>query len=260
MYWGLRPRALNTEICGLTRRRHSHTLAIIMEALAQEIATLTPDVVDRQRLLSMLGNAERNRAIQKNKEASKWVIQVGAALHKVGGDALPVAVRVFEHAVHLSSSLITVRRTTCALSSMRTTPSSGTYTRLGATEAATARRSRLRLPLAAAAARWRIAASWSSATSHCTRPSSSARKMREKYDATLKRWETALRAAGGGDSQGYAALLQATVSLLQEKCQGLTHGTIDDGPNLAAELRAKSSRKLFSGLRHTRSDQKAASL
>ena len=87
------------------------------------------------------------------------------------------------------------------------------------------------------------------------------RKMREKYDATLKRWETALRAAGGGDCpEGDVALLQATVSLLQEKCQGLTLGPSTTDRTSQPSSARKSSRKLFSGWRHTRSDQKAASL
>jgi hypothetical protein len=64
-----------------------------MEGLAQAITTLPPDAVDRQRLLECLGNAEKNRANGKVKEAAKWVMQVGAALHKKGGDALPLAVR-----------------------------------------------------------------------------------------------------------------------------------------------------------------------
>ena len=237
-----RPRALNTEICGLTRRRHSHTLAIIMEALAQEIATLPPDVVDRQRLLSMLGNAERNRAIQKNKEASKWVIQVGAALHKVGGDALPVAVRVFEHAVHLSKQLDNgAPNYMRAEFDANNTELGDAYTWLGATEAAIGKTVEAEASYKAAAR----AVEDRGVVEFCDKLLHQAiffrnRKMREKYDATLKRWETALRAAGGGDCpEGDVALLQATVSLLQEKCQGLTHGTIDDGPNLAAELRAK---------------------
>ena len=75
-----------------------------MEALARD-RRLPPDAVDRQRLLECLGNAERNVRVLKHKEASKWVMQVGAQLHKLGGDALKIAERVFQHAVFLAKQL-----------------------------------------------------------------------------------------------------------------------------------------------------------
>ena len=76
-----------------------------MEGLAQAITTLPPDAVDRQRLLECLGNAEKNRRNGKVKEAAKWVMQVGAALHKKGGEALPLAERTFQHSVFLAKQL-----------------------------------------------------------------------------------------------------------------------------------------------------------
>jgi hypothetical protein len=51
------------------------------------------------------------------------------------------------------------------------------------------------------------------------------RKMRDKYDAVLKRWENAIRDASCGECpEGDVALLQATVNLLQEKATGISHG------------------------------------
>ena len=76
-----------------------------MESLVNAITSLPPDAVDRERLLECLGNAERNRRGGRMREAAKWVMQVGATLHKKGGPAMPLAERVFQHAVHLAKQL-----------------------------------------------------------------------------------------------------------------------------------------------------------
>ena len=108
-----------------------------MEALAQAITTLPPDAVDRQRLLECLGNAERNVRVLKHKEASKWVMQVGAQLHKLGGDALKIAERVFQHAVFLAKQLDDGAPDFIAIEfESNNTELGDAYTWLGATEAA----------------------------------------------------------------------------------------------------------------------------
>ena len=108
-----------------------------MEALAQAIATLPPDAVDRQRLLECLGNAERNVRVLKHKEASKWVMQVGAQLHKLGGDALKITERVFQHAVFLAKQLDDGAPDFIAVEfESNNTELGDAYTWLGATEAA----------------------------------------------------------------------------------------------------------------------------
>ena len=108
-----------------------------MEALAQAITTLPPDAVDRQRLLECLGNAERNVRALKHKEASKWVMQVGAQLHKLGGDALKIAERVFQHAVFLAKQLDDGAPDFIAVEfESNNTELGDAYTWLGATEAA----------------------------------------------------------------------------------------------------------------------------
>ena len=76
-----------------------------MESLVNVITSLPPEAVDRQRLLECLGNAEKNRIGGRMREASKWIMQVGATLHKKGGPAMPLAERVFQHAVHLAKQL-----------------------------------------------------------------------------------------------------------------------------------------------------------
>ena len=67
-----------------------------MDSLVNAITSLPPDAVDRERLLECLGNAERNRRGGRMREAAKWVMQVGAMLHKKGGPAMPLAERARE--------------------------------------------------------------------------------------------------------------------------------------------------------------------
>ena len=146
-----------------------------MEALAQAITTLPPDAVDRQRLLECLGNAERNVRVLKHKEASKWVMQVGAQLHKLGGDALKIAERVFQHAVFLAKQLDDGAPDFIAIEfESNNTELGDAYTWLGATEAALGSRTRRRTTTEPRAAPSRSAAAWRSGTNFCTRRFSSA--------------------------------------------------------------------------------------
>ena len=109
-----------------------------MESLVNVITSLPPEAVDRQRLLECLGNAEKNRIGGRMREASKWIMQVGATLHKKGGPAMPLAERVFQHAVHLAKQLDGENPQEFLLVEQEgNNPELGdAYTWLGATEAA----------------------------------------------------------------------------------------------------------------------------
>ena len=73
----------------------------------------------------------------KLKEASKWVMNVGATLHKMGGASLPLAERTFQHSVFLAKQLDTnVPEYMHALLEGNNTELGDAYTWLGATESA----------------------------------------------------------------------------------------------------------------------------
>lgn len=229
-----------------------------MEALAQAITTLPPDAVDRQRLLECLGNAERNRRVLKNKEAAKWVMQVGASLHKLGGEALPLAERVFQHAVFLAKQLDDNAPVymQCEFE-QNNTELGDAFTWLGATEAALGKPSEAEnhYKSAAKAVEDRGCVEYGDKLLHQAIFFRN-RKMTDKYNAVIKKWEQKVLSAGNDDGEndreGDVALLQATCALLQEKSMGLSHlvggggGEANSkentqairGQTLAAELRA----------------------
>jgi len=226
-----------------------------MEALAQAITTLPPDAVDRQRLLECLGNAERNVRVLKHKEASKWVMQVGAQLHKLGGDALKIAERVFQHAVFLAKQLDDGAPDFIAIEfESNNTELGDAYTWLGATEAALGKPNEAEnhYRAAARAVEERGCVEVGDKLLHQAIFFRN-RKMREKYDAVMKKWETAiLRAGEGAEREGDVALLQATCALLQEKSMGVSHlvgGPGGGGPDSNENLRAIRGQTLAAELR-----------
>ena len=241
--------------------------AATMEALAQAITTLPPDAVDRQRLMQCLGNAERNVNVQKNKEASKWVMQVGASLHKLGGEALPLAERVFQHAVFLAKQLDdgAPEYMQCEFDG-NNTELGDAFTWLGATESALGKNveAENHYRAAAKAVEERGCVEFGDKLLHQAIFFRN-RKMKRQYDLVITRWENKVLVAGGvgvdgnkeahDGREGDVALLNATCSLLQEKSMGLAHlgamtTNTDEsdeqtkeaaalrGQTLAAELRA----------------------
>ena len=226
-----------------------------MEALAQAIATLPPDAVDRQRLLECLGNAERNVRVLKHKEASKWVMQVGAQLHKLGGDALRIAERVFQHAVFLAKQLDDGAPDFIAVEFENNNTELGdAYTWLGATEAALGKTNEAEnhYKAAARAVEERGCVEFGDKLLHQAIFFRN-RKMREKYDAVVKKWEASiLRAGEGPEREGDVSLLQATCALLQEKSMGASHlvgGPGGDGPDSKENARAIKGQTMAAELR-----------
>eukprot|EP00740_Mantoniella_antarctica_P016209 CAMPEP_0181383144 /NCGR_PEP_ID=MMETSP1106-20121128/21179_1 /TAXON_ID=81844 /ORGANISM="Mantoniella antarctica, Strain SL-175" /LENGTH=260 /DNA_ID=CAMNT_0023502737 /DNA_START=179 /DNA_END=957 /DNA_ORIENTATION=+ len=211
-----------------------------MEGLAQAITTLPPDAVDRQRLMECLGHAEKNRASGKLREAAKWVMQVGAALHKKGGDAMPLAKRTFEHAVSLAKQLDNNAPAYMLVELEGNSPDLGdAHTWLGATMSALDKPedAESHYKSAARAVEERSVVELGDKLLHQAIFFRN-RKMREKYDAVLRRWENAIRDAGGGECpEGDVALLQATVNMLQEKASGCAHAGTADGVRRAAAIR-----------------------
>ena len=191
-----------------------------MEALAQAISALPPDKIDRQQVLRCLGNAERNCRIKKHKEAAKWVIQVGAALHKTGAEALPIAERVFQHAVYLAKQLDDGSPDYMTVEFEANNVELGdAYTWLGATEAALGKltEAETHYQSAAKAVADRSVYEFGDKQLHQAIFFRN-RKMKDKYDATIKRWEAAIRAAGKADDrEGDVPLLQSTCALLRRK-------------------------------------------
>lgn len=210
-----------------------------MEALAQAISALPPDKVDRQQVLRCLGNAERNCRIKKHKEAAKWVIQVGAALHKTGAEALPIAERVFQHAVYLAKQLDDGSPDYMTVEFESNNVELGdAYTWLGATEAALGKlaEAETHYQSAAKAVADRSVYEFGDKQLHQAIFFRN-RKMKDKYDATIKRWEAAIRAAGKADDrEGDVPLLQSTCALLQEKAMGLCNDGVD-GVRQAVKIR-----------------------
>ena len=202
-----------------------------MEALAQAISALPPDKIDRQQVLRCLGNAERNCRIKKHKEAAKWVIQVGAALHKTGAEALPIAERVFQHAVYLAKQLDDGSPDYMTVEFEANNVELGdAYTWLGATEAALGKltEAETHYQSAAKAVADRSVYEFGDKQLHQAIFFRN-RKMKDKYDATIKRWEAAIRAAGKADDrEGDVPLLQSTCALLQEKAMGLCADGVDE--------------------------------
>jgi tetratricopeptide (TPR) repeat protein len=227
-----------------------------MEALAQAITTLPPDAVDRQRLLECLGNAERNVRALKHKEASKWVMQVGAQLHKLGGDALKIAERVFQHAVFLAKQLDDGAPDFIAVEfESNNTELGDAYTWLGATEAALGKTAEAEnhYKAAARAVEERGVVELGDKLLHQAIFFRN-RKMREKYDAVVKKWEQCILRAGeeGSDKEGDVALLHATCALLQEKSMGVSHlvgGAGGGGPDSKENLQAIKGQTLAAELR-----------
>lgn len=210
-----------------------------MEALAQAISALPPDKIDRQQVLRCLGNAERNCRIKKHKEAAKWVIQVGAALHKTGAEALPIAERVFQHAVYLAKQLDDGSPDYMTVEFEANNVELGdAYTWLGATEAALGKltEAETHYQSAAKAVADRSVYEFGDKQLHQAIFFRN-RKMKDKYDATIKRWEAAIRAAGKADDrEGDVPLLQSTCALLQEKAMGLCADGVD-GVRQAVKIR-----------------------
>ena len=213
-----------------------------MEGLAHAITALPPDKVDRQRLLECLGHGERNRVAGKSREASKWVMQAGAALHREGADTLPLAERYFQHAVHLAKQLdgdapefmqIEVEKNNGTLGDA--------YTWLGATEAALGKiaEAESHYKSAAKAVEDRGVVELSDKLLHQAIFFRN-KKMREKYDAVLKRWEGAIRDAGatGESREGDVALLQATQMFLNEKAAGTAKSGLPQAFARSIQLRA----------------------
>ncbi|EEH52161.1 uncharacterized protein MICPUCDRAFT_53435 [Micromonas pusilla CCMP1545] len=213
-----------------------------MEGLAHAITALPPDKVDRQRLLECLGHGERNRVAGKSREASKWVMQAGAALHREGADTLPLAERYFQHAVHLAKQLdgdapefmqIEVEKNNGTLGDA--------YTWLGATEAALGKiaEAESHYKSAAKAVEDRGVVELSDKLLHQAIFFRN-KKMREKYDAVLKRWEGAIRdaRATGESREGDVALLQATQMFLNEKAAGTAKSGLPQAFARSIQLRA----------------------
>lgn len=211
-----------------------------MEGLAQAITTLPPDAIDRQRLLECLGHAEKNRRRGKMREAAKWVMNVGAALHKKGGEAMPLAERTFQHSVHLAKQMDNDAPEYMKIELEGNNRELGdAYTWLGATESALGKttEAETHYKAAARAVEERGIVEVGDKLLHQAIFFRS-RKMRDKYDAVMKRWDAAIRAAATGECpEGDVALLHATVQMLQEKAGGLSHSGETDGPKRAAALR-----------------------
>ena len=216
-----------------------------MEGLAQAITTLPPDAIDRQRLMECLGNAEKNRRNGKVKEAAKWVMQVGITLNKKGGDALPLAERTFQHSVFLAKQLDNNAPDYMQLEREGNNSELGdAYAWLGATEDAMGKNveAETHYKAAARAVEDRSVVELGDKLLHQAIFFRN-RKMNDKYDAVMKRWENAIRDASSGECpEGDVALLHATVNFLQEKATGLLHGQGgsgggETGPGAAGAIR-----------------------
>ena len=218
-----------------------------MESLVNAITSLPPDAVDRERLLECLGNAERNRRGGRMREAAKWVMQVGAMLHKKGGPAMPLAERVFQHAVHLakqldgegpSSDLRDDLRDALMVEQEGNNPElADAYTWLGATEAALGKttEAETHYKAAARAIEERGVVDLGDKLLHqCIFFRN--RDNREKYEATIRRWETAIRDAHKDGTDGDVALLTSTIGCLLEKAIGIAKDP-NDGLRRSARLR-----------------------
>ena len=218
-----------------------------MESLVNAITSLPPDAVDRERLLECLGNAERNRRGGRMREAAKWVMQVGAMLHKKGGPAMPLAERVFQHAVPLakqldgegpSSDLRDDLRDALMVEQEGNNPElADAYTWLGATEAALGKtmEAETHYKAAARAIEERGVVDLGDKLLHqCIFFRN--RDNREKYEATIRRWETAIRDAHKDGTDGDVALLTSTIGCLLEKAIGIAKDP-NDGLRRSARLR-----------------------
>ena len=152
------------------------------------------------------------------REAAKWVMQVGAMLHKKGGPAMPLAERVFQHAVHLakqldgegpSSDLRDDLRDALMVEQEGNNPElADAYTWLGATEAALGKttEAETHYKAAARAIEERGVVDLGDKLLHqCIFFRN--RDNREKYEATIRRWETAIRDAHKDGTDGDVALL-----------------------------------------------------
>lgn len=210
-----------------------------MESLVNVITSLPPEAVDRQRLLECLGNAEKNRIGGRMREASKWIMQVGATLHKKGGPAMPLAERVFQHAVHLAKQLDGENPQEFLLVEQEgNNPELGdAYTWLGATEAALGKtaEAETHYKAAAKAIEERGVVDLGDKLLHqCIFFRN--RDNREKYEATIRRWENAIRDAHKAGDEGDVALLTSTIGCLLEKAIGIAKNP-GDGLRMSARLR-----------------------
>ena len=180
------------------------------------------------------------------REAAKWVMQVGATLHKKGGPAMPLAERVFQHAVHLakqldgeghSSDLRPDLRDALAVEQEGNSPElADAYTWLGATEAALGKttEAETHYKAAARAIEERGVVDLGDKLLHqCIFFRN--RDNREKYEATIRRWETAIRDAHKDGTDGDVALLTSTIGCLLEKAIGIAKDP-NDGLRRSARL------------------------
>ena len=75
-----------------------------MEALARAVMTQIPaNAIDRQAVCEVIGRAESCRRSGKGKEASRYLMQAGAALFKLQHEqAIAVAEQIFQQAVAMA--------------------------------------------------------------------------------------------------------------------------------------------------------------